>query len=115
MGDFRKLEIWKRACALSDAVDELVDILPKRAQKLYGDQMSRAAFSVQLNIEEGSGFNSDPMFAKHVDSAIASANEVEGALGKLERRKLLPPKYAQLLEDAPILRKKLGAFLKKLR
>src|SRR5438094_190079 len=114
MGDFRKLEIWQRACALSDAVDDLVDLLPKRAQKLYGDQMSRAAFSIQSNIEEGSAFNSDPMFAKHIKSSLGSANEVEGDLKKLERRKLLPAKFENLLEDAPILRKKLGAFLKKL-
>ena len=114
MGDHRKLEVWRLACALSDNIDTLVETLPRRVQKGLGDQLCRAAESIHMNIAEGRGLNSDPQLAKHVRIALGSANEFEDGLMKLDRRGLLPRDKRSLIDDATLLRRKLGAFLKKL-
>ena len=116
MGDYRKLEVWKMACDVSDRIDDLVDKLPRRVRLkgALGDQVSRAAMSIHLNIAEGCGLNSDAQLAKYVRQALGSMNEVEDALAKLQRRRLLPPKHQDLVPDAEILRKRLGAFLRRL-
>jgi four helix bundle protein len=114
MGDYRKLEVWKMACDVSDRVDDLVETLPRRVKAALGDQVARAATGIHLNIAEGCGLNTDAQLAKYVRQALGSANEVEDALAKLQRRKLLPPKHQDLIPDAEILRKRLGALLKRL-
>ncbi len=114
MGDYRKLEVWKMACDVSDRVDDLVDTLPRRVKLALGDQIGRAAMSVHLNIAEGCGLNTDAQLAKYVRQALGSASEVEDALAKLQRRKLVPAKHQDLIPDSEILRKRLGAFLKRL-
>ena len=114
MGDHRKLDVWKLGCILSDRVDVVVAGLPARVRVGLGDQLSRAAESIHLNIAEGCGLNSDPQLAKHVRQSLGSANEVEDALARLHQRGLLKPQDHDLLNDATVLRRKLGAFLKTL-
>jgi four helix bundle protein len=114
MGDHRKLEVWRLGCTQSDNIDILVATLPRRTQKGLGDQLCRAAESIHMNIAEGCGLNSDPQLAKHIRIALGSANEVEDGLMKLDRRGLLPRHQHSLIDDATLLRRKLGAFLKKL-
>jgi four helix bundle protein len=114
MGDYRKLEVWRLACELSDEMEELFAELPARVQRGLGDQLVRAAESIHLNIAEGCGLNTDPQLKKHVRQALGSANEVEDGLAKLKRRRLLKPQRQHLLDDTTVLRRKLGAFLKRL-
>lgn len=112
MGDYRKLEVWILGCNVADRVYVVVERLPRRLQLALGDDLVRASSSVHLNIAERCGLNSDPYLAKHVRYALGSANEVEDALTRLERRGILPPLDEMLLSDASLLRRKLGAFLK---
>ena len=114
MGDYRKLEVWKLACAISDRVEAVCAHLPRRAQASLGDQLMRASESIHLNIAEGCGLNSDRQLLKHVRIALGSANELDDGLERLDRRGLRQPEHRDLLTDAPILRRRLGAFLKKL-
>ncbi len=114
MGDYRKLEVWKLACNVADRVDALVAVLPRRTRIVLGDQLLRSADSVHLNIAEGCGLNSDRQLAKHTRVALGSANEVEDAIDRLNRRGLLPDKHADLLTDTSVLRRRLGAFLRTL-
>jgi len=113
MGDYRKLEVWKLAVSVSDRVDALVRRLGRRDRTGLGDQLVRAAESIHLNIAEGCGLNSDTQLARHVRIALGSANELEDGLGKLDRRRLLEPDDATLLSDATLLRRKLGALLRR--
>ena len=115
MGDYRKLEVWKLACEISDRIDDLFEMLPRRVKANIGDQLTRAATSIHLNIAEGCGLNSDAQLAKYVRQAIGSANEVQDGLAKLERRKLLPEQHRDLIPDVELLRKRLGALLKRLQ
>jgi len=114
VGDYRKLEVWKRACALSDRIDDLVQTLPRRVQFRLGDQLERAADSIHLSIAEGCGLNSDAQLAKYVRIALGSLNELESGLLKLDRRGLLSPEFRDLLDDTASLRNQLGALLKRL-
>ena len=114
MGDYRKLEVWKRACAVSDRVEAMLPTLPRRVQLGLGDQASRSADSIHLNIAEGCGLNSDPQLIKHVRTALGSVNELENAVKRMHARKLVRPEFQDLLTDIPTLRNKLGAFLRTL-
>ncbi len=113
MGDYRKLEVWKLAVSVSDRVDALVRRLGHRDRTGLGDQLVRAAESIHLNLAEGCGLNSDTQLARHVRIALGSANELEDGLGKLDRRRLLRPDDATLLSDATVLRRRLGALLRR--
>ncbi len=114
MGDYRKLEIWKEACRVADEMHVLFDKLSKRVQSNLGDQVLRAADSVHLNIAEGSGFNSDPQFAKYVRQSISSLNEVENVLIRLTARQQVPEGHERLLPDVELLKRRIGAFLQSL-
>ena len=113
MGDYRKLDVWKLAVSVSDRVDALVKRLGHRDRTGLGDQLVRAAESIHLNIAEGCGLNSDPQLARHVRIALGSANELEDGLGKLERRGLVRPEDGPLVSDATVLRRRLGALLRR--
>ena len=114
MGDYRKLEVWTLACSIADRVHAMAELLPPRSRESLGEQLVRAADSIHLNIAEGCGLNSDAQLVRHVRIALGSANEVEDGIERLDRRRLLPDEHRDLLSDVPILRRKLGAFLKKL-
>jgi four helix bundle protein len=114
MGDYRKLEVWSLACGLADRIHVMVDCLPPRERKNMGEQLLRAADSIHMNISEGCGLNSDPQLAKHVRIALGSANEVEDGIERLGHRRTLPASHHDLLADATVLRRKLGAFLKRI-
>jgi four helix bundle protein len=114
MGDYRKLEVWTLACSIADRTNAMVDQLPPRLRTKMGDQLARAADSIHLNISEGCGLNSDAQLAKHVRIALGSANELEDGIETLKRRGVLTPQHNTLVSDTPILRRKLGAFLKRL-
>ena len=68
-----------------------------------------------MNIAEGCGLNSDAQLARCADIPLGSANEVESGLMRLEKRGLLPREFQNMIDDATLLRKKLGAFLKTVR
>ena len=86
----------------------------RAVSKNLGDQLVRAAESVHLNISEGCGLNADSQLRRHVRISLGSANELEDGLERLDHRGHVPEEFRDLLIDAPILRRRLGAFLKRL-
>lgn len=58
MFDFEKLEVYHKAKQLNIAVS--VFLRSSKPDKVTNDQLSRASFSVMLNIAEGSGRFSKP-------------------------------------------------------
>jgi four helix bundle protein len=114
VGDYRKLEVWKLACSVADRMDALYKTLPRRVQEKLGDQLVRAAESIHLNLAEGCGLNSDSQLKRHTRISLGSANELEDGLERLDRRGHVREEFRDLLTDAHILRRRLGAFLKRL-
>ena len=77
MQNYRKLSVWVKAHALAVAIHELTDQLPRRNNVELIDQMRRAAHSVPANIVEGAGASTQKEFARFLQIAFASANELE--------------------------------------
>ncbi len=77
MGDFRNLEVWRKAHGLTLAVYQATTSFPK--EELYGltSQIRRAAASIPANLCEGCGRNGNAEFARYCSIALGSANELE--------------------------------------
>jgi four helix bundle protein len=77
MKDFRRLQVWEKAHALTLAVYLATEPFPK--SEMYGltSQLRRACVSIGSNIVEGAGRSSDRELARFLDIAGGSANEVE--------------------------------------
>jgi four helix bundle protein len=114
LGDYRKLEVWRRARIFSREIVKLVDRLPLRDRIRIGSQLSRAAESIRFNIVEGCGLNTDPLLANHVRRALGSANEVEDQLDSLQSLGRLAASDLWLLDEIREIRSMLAGFLRRL-
>jgi len=78
MRDFKKLEVWKKAHELNMFVyTKVLPMFPKSEQYDLLSQTKRAAYSIPLNIVEGSGRFTEKDFAHFLDQALGSAHELE--------------------------------------
>ena len=78
MRDYKKLEVWKKSHELNLFV--YLNILPKFPKSEQYDLMSqtkRSAYSITLNIVEGSGRFTEKDFAHFLDLSLGSAHELE--------------------------------------
>jgi len=75
--DFRQLTVWEKAHQLALSVYRETQCYPK--EETYGltSQTRRAASSVPTNIAEGCGRNSDQDFARFLQIAMGSVNELD--------------------------------------
>jgi four helix bundle protein len=78
MRDFKKLEVWKKSHGLTLFVyKNVLPKFPKSEQFDLHSQTKRAAYSIPLNIVEGSGRFTEKDFAHFM--ALGSAHELEYA------------------------------------
>lgn len=77
MQDFRKLDVWKKSHELVLATYRCIPAGTERRFPGIASQLRRAAASVPANIVEGCGHSSAKEFARFLQLAIASANEVQ--------------------------------------
>src|SRR3984957_17672591 len=78
MRDFKKLEVWKKLHELNMFVYlNLLPKFPKSEQFDLSSQTKRAAYSIPLNIVEGSGRFTEKDFSHFLDMALGSAHELE--------------------------------------
>jgi four helix bundle protein len=80
MADFKKLEVWQKAHALAVSVNVIAGRIRGAPYVSLKSQMIRAAMSVDANIVEGRGQKSDREFARYLNIAVNSANELESHL-----------------------------------
>ena len=76
MGDYEKLNVWKKSHALTCDVYRATSLLPSRHYWPLGDQMRRAALSVGTNIVEGCGRNHPGHFRNSLTMSMGEANEL---------------------------------------
>lgn len=77
MQDFRKLEVWQFAHALTLNMYRYTRRLPDDERFGLISQIRRAAVSIEANIAEGCGRNTPMDFARFLQQAMGSATEVE--------------------------------------
>jgi len=115
MSDYRKLDIWHRARALSTRVHHLVKALPRAEQFRRGDQLIRSANSIRNNIVEGSTAGSPAYFAKYLTTSIGSADELQDQVLALSDVDLLPSEFRDLLSEPSDLAAMIVSFRETVR
>ena len=76
MFGFEKLEVWQRAIGFADTVYLVTRHFPHDERFGLTNQMRRAAVSISSNIAEGSARTSRKDFARFIEIATGSLNEV---------------------------------------
>jgi len=115
MKDFRDLEVWRKAHELTLAVYRATKAFPK--EEMYGltSQMRRASSSIGANIAEGCGKKTDADFARYLQNAFGSANELEYLLLlSFDLQYVKKTEYEELSNNTVEVKKMLAAFLRKL-
>lgn len=109
---FEDLEVWKRALDYIDQIHNIAKDLPKHERYNLGDQMTRAANSIALNIAEGSTGLSDAEQDRFLRIAIRSLLETVASLHLVKRRDYLndPEPLREAYRESETLFAKLQAF-----
>ncbi len=116
MQDFKKLQVWINAHALTLRVYEATASFPK--DELYGltNQMRRAAVSIPANIAEGCGRSSNAELLRFLHISMGSASEVEYYLILAHDLKFLDERLcAQLEQELLQLKRMLNSFMQKVK
>src|SRR5256885_14862666 len=77
MSDFKKLEAWRIAHALSLNIYRVATRVRRPESASLRNQMVRAAMSIPTNLVEGTGQKTAREYARFVRIAINSASELE--------------------------------------
>jgi four helix bundle protein len=77
MSDFKTLQVWQRAHALSLNVDRACRAIRLPMYVSLRNQLFRASMSISANIAEGTGQRSRKEFGRFVRIALNSCSEVE--------------------------------------
>jgi four helix bundle protein len=116
MQDFRKLDVWKKS---HDLVLMVYREIPGSSERRFpglAGPLRRAAASVPANIVEGCGHASAKEFARFLQLAVASANEVQYHLILARDLGMLPNvEFARLEARADQVKKMLVGLLRRVR
>jgi four helix bundle protein len=77
LGEFRKLEVWQRAHALTLAVYRATARFPREELYFLTSQIRRAAVSIPANLVEGTGRQTDAELRRFISISLGSAAELE--------------------------------------
>ncbi len=90
MSDFKKLQVWQKAHALSLSIDRVSKRIRGSHYASLKSQIFRAAMSIPANIAEGRSKNSDKDFGRFLGYALSSCSEVEYHLIVARDTKVIP-------------------------
>lgn len=113
VGDYRKLEVWRKAHALAINVHRDAGHIHGARYSSLRSQLVRAAMSIPANIVEGRSQSGDRDFARFLRYALNSASELEYHLTLARDIKVLSNKDFTPLESQVVqVRKMLHGLLK---
>ena len=112
MADFKKLQVWQKAHALSLSIDRMCKRIRGPQYSSLRSQLYRAAMSIPANIAEGRSKNSDKDFGRFLDYAVSSSSEVEHHLIVARDTKVIPEaEYVSAISHTIRVRKMLYGLL----
>ncbi len=77
MKDYRNLVVWEKAHKLVMCIYKITKAFPKEEQYALTNQIRRAAMSAPTNIAEGCGKLTQADFARYLQQALGSIQEVQ--------------------------------------
>ncbi len=77
MGDFKNLEVWRKAHSLAPSIHDLSGQLRGNADFSLRSQLRRCAMSIPANIVEGSAKRNDKEFVRFLRISLGSTSELE--------------------------------------
>jgi len=107
MRDFRELQVWHKAHALTLDVYRVTKSFPRDELYSLTNQTRRAAVSIGANIAEGAGKNSRAELARFLQIALGSASELEYHLLLSRDLGYLVPEVCEQLSQQVIETKKM--------
>ena len=116
MRDFKKLKVWHKAHELTIDIYRVTKGFPKEETYGISSQMRRASSSIEFNIAEGCGRESEKELSRFLTISMGSASELECEiplsfdLGYLEKAD-----YRRLEQKTIEVKKMLSSFIVKLR
>jgi len=115
MAAFRTLKVWQHAQRLAVECGKAAKRFPEDDRGILADQLKRAAFSVPLNIAEGSARKGAKEFRRFLDTARGSLAEAQNALEiAVEMEYLSKGEYDRLDAIATETAKTLWGLLRKI-
>ena len=116
MKDFRNLQVWEKAHALTLDVYKTTVSFPKEELYSLTSQIRRSSASIPTNIAEGCGRSGDAELARFMQIGMGSASELEYQLLLAHDLKYLDDKlYAELHEKVTEVKRMLASFIKTLK
>ncbi|KKS82840.1 MAG: 23S ribosomal protein [Candidatus Wolfebacteria bacterium GW2011_GWC1_43_10] len=112
---FLKWDIYNDAKELFSLIIKIVNKLPKQYRFELGSQIIRSAFSILLNIAEGSGKTSDKELNRFIDIALGSIYETLAGLDVFKYNGFITEEeFIKLADKLSSISNRLGGFKKKL-
>jgi four helix bundle protein len=107
MWDFRELQVWQKAHALTLDVYRATKSFPREELYSLTNQIRRAAVSIGANIAEGAAKNSRPEFGRFLQIALGSASELEYHLLLARDLSYLSPESCEHISQQVVETKKM--------
>ena len=114
MADFKKLEVWQKAHALSLSIDRMCKRIRSSQYYSLRNQIFTAALSIPANIAEGRRKASEKEFVRFLRIAVSSSSELESHLVFAQDAEVIAKSEAvSLIGQTILVRKMLYALIKR--
>ena len=114
MADFKKLQVWQKAHALTLCVDRASKRIRGSQYLSLRNQMFRSAASIPANIAEGRRKKSPKEFARFLGITLGSASELENHLILARDTRSIPgDEFVSLADQTITVRKMLYALARR--
>lgn len=114
MADFKKLDVWQKAHALSLSIDRMCKRIRSSQYYSLRNQIFTAALSIPANIAEGRRKTSEKEFVRFLRIALSSSSELESHLIFAQDAEIISKSEAvSLIGQTILVRKMLYALIKR--
>jgi four helix bundle protein len=115
MSDFKKLQVWQKAHALSLSIHRISKRIRGAQYASLRSQAFRAAMSISANIAEGRQKNSEKEFGRFLGYALSSCSELEYHLIVARDTKVIPESdFVSLISQTVTVRRMLYGLIHRL-